>query len=383
MYQLASSLSRKGVDVEVVCPHHGGSKFSETWDSIVIHRFPYFFPAGKQVLCYGAGILKNLNRSKLAHFQLPLFLIMEALYSFYIVRHTKAEIIHAHWSLPQGLIGLTCKRLLGIPCITTVHGSDVYGLKNSLFTALNSLVIKHSDVCTVNSTATALKAREISHREDIEIIPMGFDPGRFKGGRREDRDGDRHEKTLLYVGRLIDSKGVDYLIKAIPLVVKRFPRSKLVLVGDGPQKANLVRLSKDLGIGEKVLFAGKVPQERLPEYYSLARAFVLPSIVNKRGETEGLGLVLLEAMACGTPVIGSKVGGIPDIIRDGETGLLARPADHIDLANKIITLLSEGNLGKRLSSRALHYVRDNFSWGKIADRFIGIYERVIQENTKS
>ncbi|MBW2064748.1 MAG: glycosyltransferase family 4 protein [Deltaproteobacteria bacterium] len=383
VYQLSSSLSRKGVHIEVVCPHHYGSKFFETWDNIAIHRFPYFFPTRNQVLCYGAGILKNIKRRRLAPFQLPPFLIVEALYSFYIVRNTKADIIHAHWSLPQGLIGLACKRLLGVPCLTTIHGSDVYGLKNSLFMALNAMVIRQSDVCTVNSTATARRTCEISRRKDIEIIPMGFDPKIFKRGHSEDSYGDRHEKTLLYVGRLIDWKGVDYLIKAIPLVLKRFPEVNLVVVGDGPQKADLVRLSHDLGIGDKVVFAGKIPQEILSAYYSRAEAFVLPSIVSKRGETEGLGLVLLEAMACGTPVIGSDVGGIPDIIKDGETGLLARPADHIDLADKIITLLSDGNLGKRISSKALHYVRDNFSWDKIADRFIGIYKKIIQENRES
>jgi len=377
IYELCSALSRRDVDIEVVCPHDNGYRTRERWGRISIHRYPYFFPRRHQTLCYGAGILKNINRNGLAPVQLPFFLVMGALYSFLIAREKQADLIHAHWSLPQGLMGIAGGRLSGIPCVTTVHGSDVYGLRHPLFKILNSMVIRHSDACTANSTATARKVREISGRKDIEIIPMGFDPEVFTPLDSRNIPGPKREKTLLYVGRLIDWKGVDSLIKALPLVQRRFPETRLLLIGDGPQRAELMGLCRDLGIEESVKFMGEIPQDLLPEYYSSAQAFVLPSIVNEKGETEGLGLVLLEAMACGTPVIGSDVGGIPDIIKNGNTGLLAKPRDPEDLADKIMTVMADKKLAEELSSRASRYITENFSWDSIADRFLKLYQRTL------
>ena len=121
---------------------------------------------------------------------------------------------------------------------------------------------------------------------------------------------------------------------------------------------------------------GNTPQTELPGLYSAADVFVLPSIVNDRGETEGLGVVLLEAMACGTPVIGSDVGGIPDIVKDEETGLLARQKDPDDLASKILRVFEDQNLRQRMIEKGLAFVRMNFSWRSVADRFLNLYQKV-------
>jgi len=264
--------------------------------------------------------------------------------------------------------------------VTTIHGSDIYGLKLPLINALNAKVIQCSDVCTANSKPTARAIREISGREDIEIVPMGIDPNFFKRSS-EVRDLRKRlgvgGKAILFIGRLIDWKGTEYLIKALPKILETYPGTKLLLVGSGPQKRRLVTLSRSLGITNTVLFIGEVGQEELPKFYSLATVFVLPSIVNDKGETEGLGVVLLEAMACGLPVIGSNVGGIPDIISDGETGLLATPKDPDDLARKIIRLLSDETLRKSLIKNGLNLVRNNFSWDVIADEFEMLYRNTV------
>jgi glycosyltransferase involved in cell wall biosynthesis len=117
----------------------------------------------------------------------------------------------------------------------------------------------------------------------------------------------------------------------------------------------------------------------LSHYFLTARLFVLPSIVNEKGETEGLGVVLLEAMACGLPVIGSRVGGIEDIIKDGETGLLARPKDSQDLADQIIRLLSDEKLRKKVVKNAHNLISTKFSWKVVANHFIDIYRDALRD----
>jgi glycosyltransferase involved in cell wall biosynthesis len=372
IYNLCLQLIKKGVDIEVIAPHHHGCEFLENRNGIRINRFPYFYPFKYQRLSYGAGALQNMRQSVPAMVQLPFFIIAEILYSLWRIKRGRIDLIQAHWSIPQGLIGVFCRYLFKVPCVTTIHGSDIYGLKLPLINALNAKVIQCSDVCTA--------VREISGREDIEIVPMGINPSFFKRSS-EVRDLRKRlgvgAKAILFVGRLIDWKGTEYLIKALPKILETYPGTKLLLVGSGPQKRRLVTLSRNLGITNTVLFLGEVGQEELPKFYSLATVFVLPSIVNDKGETEGLGVVLLEAMACGVPVIGSNVGGIPDIISDGETGLLATPKDPDDLARKIIRLLSDETLRKSLIENGLSLVRNNFSWEVIADKFKTIYRNTV------
>jgi len=380
IYNLCLQLIKKGVDIEVIAPHHHGCKFFENWDGIKIHRFPYFYPFKYEKLCYGAGILQNVRQSVPAMVQLPFFIIAEILYSLWRIKRGKTDVIHAHWSLPQGLTGMLCRYIYGVPCVTTIHGSDIYGLRVPLINALNTKVIQCSDVCTANSKPTARAIREISGRKDVEIVPMGINPSFFKLSSEVRDLRKRLEvggKAILFVGRLIDWKGTEYLIKALPKILETYPGTKLLLVGSGPQKTRLINLSRSLGITNAVLFMGEVSQEELRKFYSLATVFVLPSIVNDKGETEGLGVVLLEAMACGLTVIGSNVGGIPDIISDGETGLLAIPKDPDDLAQKIIRLLSGESLRKSLIKNGLNLVQNNFSWEVIADKFETLYRTIV------
>jgi len=383
IYHLCRNLINKGVEIEIICPHENGCRFIEDWEGIKINRFPYFYPLRYQKLAYGSGILKNIKSNSSVKIQLPFFIISEIFYTLRRLMVSKPDLVHAHWSLPQGLTGIICKKVLGVPCITTVHGSDVYGLRHPFLKAVNAKVIIHSDLCTANSKATAGMARTISARKDIKIVPMGVNPDFFKKSsfnkdalkKRIEIDG----KVILFVGRLIDLKGVDYLIKAAPKVIKRFPKARILLVGSGPRKDCLVKLTRDLNLENNVVFIEQVPQNELLKYYYLADIFVLPSIVNEEGETEGLGVVLLEAMACEVPVVGSGVGGIPDIIKDHETGLIAGQKDPDSLAEKIIKLLSNDRLRTKLIKNGKKLIEEKYSWDVISDKFLNVYMEVIKK----
>ena len=382
VYHLAAVLAQKGIEVNVIAPGDRGADYFEYWDNIHIYRFPYFLPRKYQQLGYRDGLLNNLRNSRWALAQTPSFILAEFLYLLYILKKKRIDLIHAHWSLPQGLLGIMAKYTLKVPCVTTLHGSDIFGLRRPIFKSLNKLAIAHSDVCTANSRASVAMASKISGRENSRLIPMGVNPIQFQ---KTAEVVDLRKKlqltgeVILSVGRLIDLKGTDYLIKAVNGVLLEFPRAKAIIIGSGPRKNHLLKLTRDLQLENKIVFLDKVPHAELVKYYSLADVFVLPSIINEFGETEGFGVVLLEAMACGLAVIGSNVGGIPDIIKDGETGLLVRPKDPQDLSNQITRLLSDANLREKLVLNAQRLITDKFSWESIADRFMKIYRDALRD----
>ena len=320
-----------GFDVIVLAPHHGGARQFEEMCGVRVYRFPYFYPKKYQDLCWGGGILPNMRRSNLAKIQLPLLFIAEMYHTLRIIKKEDIDLIHAHWILPQGMIGAIYKKLYKIPLVVSLHGvGDMFPLK--YLKSLGKFTLDSCDFCTVNSPATKKAVLELevqNIKQKIEKIPMGVDIERFTP-KKSRRDSDftkggaftKDSLIILFIGRLIMEKGVKYLIGAMPVVLKEHPTARLIIVGEGPEKNDLMQLSKKLDVDKNISFKGELPNDELPGLYRNSDIFVLPSIVNKAGDTEGLGVVLLEAMASKVPVIGSNVGGIPEVIKDGKTGML-------------------------------------------------------------
>jgi glycosyltransferase involved in cell wall biosynthesis len=377
---LCKELQKRGIKIEVVAPHADGCEMHEHWSEIGISRFSYFYPPKFQTLCYNAGILKNIRQDPLTALQLPFFVMAELSYAFRVARKARFDLIHAHWSIPQGLTGIVLRKVFGTPCMVSLHGSDVYGLRAPLLRSLNAKVIFGSDVCTANSTATAETARRLTGRDNIQVIPMGVNVNLFKSSRNGMKRYREEGPNILYAGRLIELKGVHYLIDAFPRILDIYPGAKLLIVGSGPYKSSLMVLSDRLKLQDRIQFIDAIPQEELLPYYSMADVFVLPSVVTDDGETEGLGVVLLEAMACETPVIGTRVGGIPDIIKDGETGLLVKEKDPEDLAEKVLRLLIDDDLRRTLAFNGRRLIEERFSWEKVAEKFLNLYQTMVDRS---
>ena len=376
VYELSKRLGEKGFEIVVLAPHHNGAKEFEFMDRMKVYRFPYFYPKKYQELCYEGGILPNLKRSNLAKLQFPLLFLSELFYAIKIIKKEKIDIIHSHWIIPSGLVGSILKRTYRKPHITTAHAGDVFTIRNSkILSKIGSFVFKNSDKITANSnyTKNAITSIEDKIKDIVEIIPMGVDTSLFHPkhatGLRDDFEA---EYLILSVGRLVEKKGVKYLIMAMKDVIKEFPNAKLIICGAGPEEENLENLTKKLNLKENVIFVGYIKNSDLPKYYTSSDIFILPSIKVKGGDTEGLGVVLLEAMACGTPVIGSNTGGITDIIKHGESGFLVKPKDPEDIAEKIIVLLSNKELQQKFSEEGLKIVRERFSWNVIVKKFVKI-----------
>jgi glycosyltransferase involved in cell wall biosynthesis len=175
---------------------------------------------------------------------------------------------------------------------------------------------------------------------------------------------------------LIERKGVEYLIDAMPLINKQIP-TKLTIVGNGNLLAPLRKRVVDQGQQDTIVFRVDVPEEDLITAYEQCEVFVLPAIVDSRGDTEGLGVVLIEALSFFRPVVASKVGGIVDVIIDRQTGLLTPQKDSESLASAILELLTNRTLAEDLAARGLKHVKSIFDWDRIMDRTEAIYRSAL------
>jgi len=217
---------------------------------------------------------------------------------------------------------------------------------------------------------------EIARGAHVTIIPMG-------GSTHVTRDPEKARQAkdtvgILFVGRLIEWKGIPYLLEGMKMLVeKRGPRFSLHIVGDGPERGKYEKSAEKLGIKPVVQFKGYLKGQELEKEYESADIFVLPSIVDSRGFTEGLGTVLLEAIESGLVVIGSRVGGIPDIVKHRETGLLVEPKDSEGLAEAILMLADDEGLRERLAKNAKNYIERDFSWEEIGNKYERIYRDLV------
>jgi len=384
IHRLARTLAKMDIEVHVVAPHANGIRKEELMEGVFVHRFQYMYPSTLQSLAYSPGIPENIKKN-FNKFQLAPFVVEMSRSLTRVVKRYDINIVNAHWAIPTGLIAILAKRLCKIPVVTKIYGVEIY-LAKKKYPAVKGLVKKtllESDKVIANSSTTRdIALSTLGVKIDVEVIPDPVDVNLFSP-----RDGERIKAVyglqgcpvILSCGRLVERKGFHYLIQAMPTILNEEPTTRLAIVGEGPEKTRLMNLVSSLGLNGSVIFLGKIPMEKLPECYAMSDIFVLPAIVDSDGDTEGLGLVLVEAMASGKPVIGSDVGGIPYIIReDGEYGFLVQQRDPIELSERIITLLRDEELRKKLGARARKLAEERFGCERIARQYLTTFERVIR-----
>jgi len=243
------------------------------------------------------------------------------------------DIVHVQWPIPNGLGALFLKKIYGIPYINTIHGEEVYLSKRYHTIFALKWIVNNAKKTITNSSATRDSCLEAGLDEyNIQIIPFGVDTDFFKPLKLP-KNEDMFQ--ILSVGYLIERKGFEYLIRAMKEVLKKHKNARLKIVGSGPLENKLKNMIIKLELQNEVEIIKNVSDEELLRLYNSSDLFVLPSITDSQGNTEGLGVVLLEAMASGLPVIGSNVGGIKDIIVDNETGLLFQEKNSQEIVDKL------------------------------------------------
>lgn len=369
---LATNLAKQGVNIHVLAPDHPLIKNTDLDPGVKNHWFQYL-PKKWQRLAYGSGILPNLKRNKLLYLQVPFFLFSMFFYLFFMCKKIKPDVIHAHWIIPQGFIAVIVGRLLNIPVIATAHGGDAFSLNTGLLNRLKTFTLRHCQCWTSNTRATA-ETFDITHGIPRPIIiPMGVGIEHFQSGNAEKVLGSETRRIILFVGRLVEKKGVKYLIEAFSMLPKKIQdESVLWIIGDGDERKNLEQQALKSSL-ENIKFWGQVPNKQLPDFYAAASLFVAPSVIDSKGDTEGQGVILLEAMASKTPIIATAVGGIPEVITGDKTGLLVQQKNANALSTAIQFLFNNSKTAEAYGSRALQFLDKTYSWDSIAQQFISIF----------
>jgi glycosyltransferase involved in cell wall biosynthesis len=374
----AEKLGARGINVHVLAPsdENGGTTIE---GMVTVHRFQYRPVSLLRGLAYGSGIVANLRRHPWLWFQVPFFFVSMALALRRLIRTEQPNVIHAHWILPQGLIAVLTKYLYKVPVIVTAHGADAFAFRGQLATRLKRFALVKSDAWTVNTRATAAAIGLAASLPAPDVIPMGVDVEHFSRGNPTSlrRELPPNDLLVLFVGRLVEKKGCYSLIEAFSLLRDDLRvRTSLWIVGQGEEYEGLDSCATRLGVRRKVRFWGAVSNHLLPDFYAAADLFVAPSIQAESGDTEGQGVVLLEAFAARRCVLSTRVGGIVDVVTDGATGLLVEPNDPNQLVAAMESLLRDRSLRNRLAENAFQTVNRGYRWEQIAAAFETLYRKI-------
>lgn len=367
-------LRRVGVEVDVLAPSYRGLG-DQLVEGIRVHRFRYA-PSAVEDMTHDETAPDRIRRRPWYLALVPGYVAAGMAAAARLVRREPFDLVHVHWPIPHAPIGFAARAAAGIPVVCSFHGVELTWTRRQLpfLRPLLRRIIRTADAVTANSSYTARLIREV-HDRPVVRIPFGSTadplPDDTASATREDSDA----FELLFVGRLVERKGVHYLLDALARL--RDARVRLRVIGDGPMRAELEARARRNGVADAVVFEGFVSRERLARALGACDAFVLPAIVDTKGDTEGLGVVLIEALQHGKPVIASDAGGIPDVIRDGETGLLVPPADAPALAAAIARLAADAELRNRLGTRGRQHVEAEFGWPAIIERLVGLYRSLV------
>ena len=354
-----------GYEVLVLAPHYAKAKKNENSKGINVFRFRYA-PSHQENLAYEGGLLHNIKDKPIINtFKLCSFIFFQFVSALFLLHKYKITVIHAHWLVPQGFVAVLIKKIIfwrRINVLVTVHGGDAYGIKGSLYEKIKKWICNSCDSVTAVSEAVA---SSLGLSKKVFVRSMGVSALDYFVPLY-----DHSRKDLLFVGRLVDKKGCSVLLEAMQIVLKSDPDVKLHIIGDGPELEELKNLCSKLSIKTNVIFLGAMPQKEILRWYQTASVFIMPSIIADSGDQEGLGLVAAEAMSCKCPVIASDLMAVRDLVTNDLDGLLVNPNDKKDLANAIVKLLRNPEIGIRLGNNAREKIVSKFDWSVVGDEYM-------------
>lgn len=382
---LAQDLQALGWEIDLLAPHAPGARRHERLGGVAVRRFRYLWPESAETVCYQGGALVNLRKSPMNNLKLPALVAAELAAVIRELARERYDLVHSHWILPQGFTGMLAAALFGKPHVVTVHGGDLFALKARPLAALKSLVLSRADAVSANSSFTAAGIRALcANPKRLERIAMGVrtDPLTNAQQRLAEEIRAEHRRgtgpLLLFLGRLVEEKGLRDLLDALSIIAPARPDLRLLVLGEGQDHESLRTHAEAIGVAAQVRFLGWVGSEQVPAYLAAADTLVGPSKRAENGWMEAQGLVFAEAMAVGTPVVATRHGGIPDTVVDGETGLLVPEASAAALATAIEQIAEDPDLARRLTAAGLELVRGRLSRAATAEAFSRLFASLIR-----
>lgn len=381
----AQALSKMGVEVHVACWRYGG-RFFKTMDSVIdgiyVHGLRLFSPKN---LLIGFSNLRWLPISLFSAKELG----RTGIFFSYgkqvekIVKRYNVDVIHAHFAHPDGLVACVAKNYTGKPLVISIWGYDVDSDPKSGYGALSRRDTAHlvrkaliaADAIVVGAESHFRKVVRLIGEErsgKIHFILPGIDTNGFNpsvdGSEIRKKLGIRADQpVILFAKHLKPLYGMEYLVRAMPDVIEKYPDTTFLIVGGGPMRNQLQKEAQVLGVAKNVIFEGYVPKTKMPLYHAASDISVDPSFF-------GQGYVALEAMACGKPVVGFRTGQIK--IRDNVNGFLVDPFYVEALASKIIQLIGDSRLRKKMGLSGRRYVVEHCSIDTRAKKLIELYNAI-------
>lgn len=378
---LGEALAALGHEIHVFIPYHPAIESYAT--PVRIH--PFHYPGARHwpVMGYAGAMDSDRSLRWQAYLLILPFLLSGSLTLSRLAGCHDFDVIHSHWVLPNGPIGLVGQALARSPLFVSLHGSDIhFAKKNSLFALVARQTFKRAKGVTACSPQLYRSALELGASPySTRLIAWGADPKAFAccpdtTELREQLNLNKGASVVLALGRLVGKKGFDVLLRAMPSVLTCSPETYCIIAGDGPEGSKLHALADQLGILDHVRFPGFIPWDQVRDYLHLSDLFVAPS-VHDEGNLDGLPTVILEAMAAGKPVVASNVAGIPLAVTHRETGILVPERDEKALGEAIYLLLQDEGLRNRLGVSGRERVCSELNWHQVARRFIAMYESVL------
>jgi len=294
-----------------------------------------------------------------------------------VAEEQRLDVLHMHYAIPHATAAYLAREMYRtqryLPFVTTLHGTDItlVGSRKS-FLPITRFSIAQSDAVTAISRFLADETARTFGYNEVEIIPNFINAAeyqRHENGELRRQLAPRDEKLILHVSNFRPVKRIGDCVHALARIIERVP-ARLVMCGDGPGRAEAEQLAASYGLTAAVLFAGQVPN--IADYLSVADLLLLPS------QTESFGLSALEAMACEVPVIATRVGGLPEVVLDGETGYLVAVGDITAIAERAVEILTDEAKQRVLGQRGREYGVERFNTERVIPQYAAVYERVIE-----
>ncbi len=362
--KMATLLKNEGYHISVVTPKiFKGSHYSEEQDGIKVYRFPFF--ARNKLL---------IEHKKIPYLRMTLYCVTGFFLSIYAMFKNKCNVIHAHWAIPTGLIGLTVGSLLKKPLIVTIHGSDLrMALERPGF--LGKIFVYVCNKSAQLNCVSEAQEKELERlgipKGKISTIPMGIDEAFLETGKNRRAEFDKVSYTVLSNRNLLPIYNLSLLIRAIPIVLREEPQARFLIAGDGAERGILERDVKNLSMDSSVKFLGRVPHGEMPDLLAQSDIYVSTS------HFDGTSVSLLEALAAGAFPVVTDIPSNREWISDGDNGYLVPQEDENLLAKKIVEAIRNRRLVREACAKNREIVEKRAYWRKNIRRITELYQNVI------
>lgn len=383
MKGLCDGFVEAGNEVVVVTPFD--KNFNRSGDPFKIVTYKYIWPDALHLLGYSQTMEADIKLRKRAYFLLPFMLFFGTLALLKTVKKERVDVINVHWILPNGPMALIISKMTGVPYVVTLPGTDAYLARRfKVFGWVARLVANNAAGVLSNSSFILKRIMDLGVRNlPTGVISYPSDAVYLKPSRAgvetlRDKLGIARESfVILAVGRLVYKKGFEYLIKSMPVIVKKYPQTRLVIGGEGDLMSQLKELARNLKVSRQILFVGTINRDEILKYYNLADVLVAPSIVDKYGNVDGGPVVSFESMACGKPQIATDILGVADYIKDGVNGYKVPQKDSKAIAAAILKLMESKAVREKMGRVNRELIMDALNTKAIGVKYNEFIEKVI------